>query len=422
MAWAVRVILTQDARAAQCGSCGADIAFAPALCQAGARRADIRTSQSSRSSRRGHAFAADHPSRRAAVSILAGLHRIGGNDGADDAFASFQADRFEHASSEAILDLSIHPPATLKESVMPRQVPTHQMIEAFRGAIMNGGISAAADALGLSQPSVSRTITELQKLVGFQLFVKHGRTVRPTEEALALMTKVHQSFLGLEDIARFSEQLRKQRMGRLSICAIPAIGHSIMPEAIQFLRQKYQDVVVSLDVMSSIEVFRRVRNRQADVGFAAHGHGLAVGEVEIVAEYTDNCFCIAQAGKLPREWDHVDMNQLSGRSFVALKGELQNRLEVALNVIGVELVIVAESSQSITCSELVMRGVGISVVDPFTGALHRRRGGAALPLRPDLPFTVHAMALGDTRLSPPVRHLLQYLKSATHKARDVCQQ
>ncbi|MDB5849743.1 MAG: transcriptional regulator, LysR family, partial [Rhodoferax sp.] len=109
------------------------------------------------------------------------------------------------------------------------------MMEAFRATILHGGIGAAADALGMSQPSMSRVIADLQKIVGFQLFVKQGRNIKPTEEALALMTKVQQSFLGLDDIARFSEQLRKQRMGRLSICALPAIGHSIMPEAIDFL-------------------------------------------------------------------------------------------------------------------------------------------------------------------------------------------
>ena len=121
---------------------------------------------------------------------------------------------------------------------MATQVPTHRMIEAFRATILSGGISAAADCLGMSQPSLSRLIADLQKVVGFQLFVKQGRTVAPTEEALALMTKVQQSFLGLEDIARFSEQLRTQRMGRLTICSLPAEGHSIMHESIDFLRKK----------------------------------------------------------------------------------------------------------------------------------------------------------------------------------------
>ena len=294
---------------------------------------------------------------------------------------------------------------------MPTEVLTHQMIEAFRATILRGGVSAAADALGMSQSSVSRVIARLQKVVGFQLFVKHGRTVKPTEEALALMAKVQQSFLGLEDIARFSDQLRKQRMGRLSICAIPAVGHSLMPDALAFLRRKHPDVLVRLDIVSSIEVVRAVMNRQADVGFGAHR--LALGEVENIAEYTADCVCIAAPGALPEAADGIALQQLADRPFVVVTGAIQKRLEILLDESGSGLELMAEVSQSLSASELVLRGQGVAVVDPFTGALHRRRGGAVLPLRPGMPFSVQAMALGDTRLSTPARDLLQYIETAT---------
>jgi DNA-binding transcriptional LysR family regulator len=297
---------------------------------------------------------------------------------------------------------------------MARQIPTHQMIEAFRAAVMNGGISVAADALETSQSSVSRLIADLQKVVGFQLFVKHGRTVKPTEEALALMGKVQQSFLGLEDIARFSEQLRKQRMGRVSIAAIPALGHSIMPDAMKFLRGKYPDVVVSLDIASSIEVVRSVSNRKTDIGFAAHR--LALGEVEYLAEFTADCVCIAAPGALQGGGEFMTLQDLAGRPFVALTGAIQKRLEASMGELGVDLHVVAEASQSLTASELAMRGIGLAVVDPFTAVLHRARGGTSLPLRPSLPFGVQVMALGDTVLSPPAKDLLQYMATAAANA------
>jgi DNA-binding transcriptional LysR family regulator len=290
------------------------------------------------------------------------------------------------------------------------------MIEAFRAAILSGGISAAADSLGMSQPSLSRLIADLQKIVGFQLFVKQGRTVKPTEEALALMTKVQQSFLGLEDIARFSDQLRTQRMGRLTICALPAIGHSIMPDAIHFLRMNYPNVVVHLDIAGSIEVAGKVRNRQADIGFSSQA--IALEEVETVAEMEGDCVCIAPAGGFPADWDHVDLNQLSGRPFVALTGSVQKRLEVMLNDLGGELNILAEAGLSLSVSELVLRGLGISVVDPYTGTLHRMRGGLTLPFHPRLSYKVKALALGDARLSAPAKALLQFLSTAADAIKD----
>jgi DNA-binding transcriptional LysR family regulator len=292
---------------------------------------------------------------------------------------------------------------------MPSPLPTHRMIEAFRTTVLRGSMSAAADALGMSQPSMSRVLAELESLVGFQLFAKHGRTVRPTEEALALMAKVQQSFLGLEDIARFYEQLRKQRIGRLSIVTIPALGHSVMPEAIAHLRRQHPDVVVSLHIASSIDVAHRVRNRQADIGFAAQG--VALGEVEAVADFVDGCVCIAPAGGFPPSLERVDLQAMAGRPFVALTGTLQKRLDAMMRAQNIDLDIRAEVSQSLSASELVLRGSGISVVDPFTGAMHCQRGGIALPLEPGLPYKVQAMAMSDTRLSLPAKSLLGFLKA-----------
>ena len=74
-----------------------------------------------------------------------------------------------------------------------------------------------------------------------------------------------------------------------------------------------------------------------------------------------------------------------------------------------------EPSLSQTGSELVLRGMGISVVDALTGAQHRLRGGVTVPLRPTLRYTVHATAMADTRLSKPAQELLKFVAAATGK-------
>lgn len=299
---------------------------------------------------------------------------------------------------------------------MSEKVITHKMIEAFRAAIMHGGMSSGADALGMSQPSMSRVVAELQKLVGFPLFLKHGRTVRPTEEALALMTKVQQSFLGLEEIMRFSDQLRKQKMGRLSIATIPSIGHSIMPEAIQYLRGKYPDVFITLSVTSYVEVARAVRNRQADIGFTADI--LSLGDLETVAEFSADCVCIGTRKWLSPKSSAVELKDLVGKPFVGPTGTFQKRLDALLATTGLELDITVEASLFHSMSELVLRGMGVSIVDPHTGVMHRERGGLVLPLRPTLKYTFYATAMSDTRLSEPARDLLRYLSTATEKAKN----
>ena len=306
---------------------------------------------------------------------------------------------------------------------MNQKLITHKMVEAFRAAITHGGISAGANALGMSQPSMSRLLTQLQRLVGFPLFVKHGRTLKPTAEPLALMKKVRQSVLevpsspvelrGLEEITRFSEQLRKQRMGRLSICAIPSIGHSIMPEVVEHLRNRYPDVMVSLTISSYLEVARSVRNREADIGFTADK--LSIGDLETVAELSADCVCIGTSKWLPAKATALAPKDLAGKPFIGTTGAFQRQLDALMASTGAQLDVMVETSLFQTASELVLRGMGISVVDALTAARHRQHGGIALPLRPTIRYTVYATAMADTRLSKPAQELLQYLAMATRK-------
>ena len=64
-----------------------------------------------------------------------------------------------------------------------RHVMRFRQIEVFHAVYTHGSISAAARALGVSQPSVSKTLRHAEDSLGFRLFqLARGRLV-PTETA-----------------------------------------------------------------------------------------------------------------------------------------------------------------------------------------------------------------------------------------------
>jgi DNA-binding transcriptional LysR family regulator len=225
------------------------------------------------------------------------------------------------------------------------------------------------------------------------------------------MSKVQESFLGLEQITSFSDQLRKQKMGRLSISTIPSIGHAIMPEIIHQLRAKFPDVLITLTVTSYVEVARNVRNRQADIGLTADT--LSLGDLETVAEFSTDCVCIGTSKWLEPDTPHIHVSALEGKPFIAPTGSFQRKLYAWLSANNVEVDVMVEASLFHSISELALLGLGLSVVDPLTGAKHRERGGVTIPLRPSIGYTVYATAMSDARLASPARELLRLLAAAT---------
>lgn len=288
---------------------------------------------------------------------------------------------------------------------------THRMVEAFQAAMQHNGISAGADALGITQPAMSRLIADLQRSMGILLFAKNGRSIKPTQEAHALMAKVQQSFLGLEQIVDFSDQLRKQKLGQLSISAIPSIGHSILPAVIRQLREKFPDVFISLRVASYIEVARHVKTRQADIGLTADT--LSLGDLETVAEFPSECVCIGNEKWLDPKADHIHVGEFVNKPFIASSGTFQTRLNAWLSANGVQADAMIEASLFQSISDLCLEGLGIAVVDPMTAAKHQKRGGVALPLRPSIGYTVYATAMSDAKLSVPAKELISLVAAAS---------
>ena len=74
---------------------------------------------------------------------------------------------------------------------------TFRQIDAFRTVVSTGTVTTSAQMLGISQPAVSRLISDLEKEVGFRLFVRSGRNLKPTLEARLLVDEVRRALSGL---------------------------------------------------------------------------------------------------------------------------------------------------------------------------------------------------------------------------------
>jgi DNA-binding transcriptional LysR family regulator len=67
---------------------------------------------------------------------------------------------------------------------------TLRQVETFRAVLDTGSMTRAAELLGVSQPTVSRLIADMEAEIGLVLFERSGRVVQPTPEALAIGQKI----------------------------------------------------------------------------------------------------------------------------------------------------------------------------------------------------------------------------------------
>lgn len=264
---------------------------------------------------------------------------------------------------------------------------THRQLEAFRAVIETGQVTAAADVLNTTQPSVSRMISDLEHITGFALFERRGRQLVPTSEAHALYEEVERSFVGLAEISRVIEDIRDFRKGSLLIAGMPALALKFLPDAMAAFVKAEPGITVSLRARSSQAVLRHLSSQQFDLGFAA----LDIDHPAVKRRpiCTAPMQAVLPVGHPLGRKDRLEPGDFHEQPFVALGAEIATRSETDMFLAAgnARPRIVAEAQLSASICELVASGAGISIVEPVTAANFAATGKVlARPLHPDQPF------------------------------------
>ncbi|MGT2513342.1 LysR family transcriptional regulator [Sphingomonas panni] len=268
-------------------------------------------------------------------------------------------------------------------------------IEIFHAVYVNGSVSAAARALNISQPSVSKTLRHAETLLGFELFQRTNSRLVPTEDAHALFGDVADIQERVRALREAGRNLRSGGGATLRISALPSLALGALPTAVARFMAKRPDVRFDLQTVHHDDLLRKLYERETDIAIAAEvprGAPLGkvwLGEGELVVLYRD--------ADLPEAAQRIELPQLVGHPFITLaaSGPIGQLFAQELERLGIELQEVASARTFYIAAALVRAGVGLSIVDNFTAEASLTDGLAMRALKPSLTFDVHAMHLLD---------------------------
>ena len=127
-------------------------------------------------------------------------------------------------------------------------------------------ISRAAEALYITQPTLSRQLAELEEELGAPLFIRGKRKITLTEEGMLLRRRAEE-IAELEAKTEAEFRRRSESLsGTVSIGAAETRAAEIFPRAIESFRQKYPDV--TFDIYSDIadHIKERLDRGLLDIG------------------------------------------------------------------------------------------------------------------------------------------------------------
>jgi len=159
---------------------------------------------------------------------------------------------------------SLHdtPPAMMSDHLIRHT--TLRQLQIFEASVRFGSFTRAAEALFLTQPTVSMQIKKLSDTVGLPLFEQVGRKVRPTEAGTELYKSCRQIFATLSNLEMKMADLKGIRMGRLTLGVITT-ANCFAPEVLGEFCQRYQGIEVALNVFNRDQIIDRIKNNEDDL-------------------------------------------------------------------------------------------------------------------------------------------------------------
>ena len=198
-----------------------------------------------------------------------------------------------------------------------------RQLEAFRATMRSGSITEAAEIMHISQPSVSRLIADIERSVGFPLFLRSGRGLTPTLEANTFYKGVEGMFVGVERLQELADSIRTTSGGIISIGTIQSIAAFELPRAVNQLYQRYDDIRFMIHARNTPGILDAVQMNQFDLGIV--GQQPPYQGVETLFQTAAPYVCLMpEDHKLVGQAGTVDLEELANsETFVTSGGAFQ---------------------------------------------------------------------------------------------------
>ena len=152
----------------------------------------------------------------------------------------------------------------------------------FRLVIQRGSFSAAADALGISQPAVSLQIRQLEQFLRSRLIERTGRGIKATAAGQALLSHGERIEQAVEDTLRSLDAFSHEVSGTITLGTGATACIHLLPPLLQQLREAYPLLKVGVTTGNTPGVVRAIEENRLDLGLVTlpvSGRGLDVTPV-----------------------------------------------------------------------------------------------------------------------------------------------
>lgn len=241
-------------------------------------------------------------------------------------------------------------------------------LKAFVSIVERGTFSAAARAVGVSQPAVSLQIQALEEYLGVDLLDRRTKKVQLTEAGRLFYPTALQIVTQMDNAHHELEELGESVKGRLAVGGSTIPGEYVLPKLLGRFKQEYPDVSISLKVADTGEITEQIISGELQLGLIGAKPG--AGQLSARPFLHDELVFIVPTGHELSKKRAIILDDLKAVDFIirekgsGTRQTIENHLaKQGLSVNDLNVVMELGSTEAVV--NAVGAGLGVSMVSKW---------------------------------------------------------
>jgi DNA-binding transcriptional LysR family regulator len=163
-------------------------------------------------------------------------------------------------------------------------------LEAFVQVAAHRSFSRAAEALQLTQPSITARIQSLEREAGDEMFERGGRGVRLTDAGTIFLPYAERMLQMLREAKESVEEVRTIQAGSLRLGSALTVSTYVLPRILRTFHSRHPGVEVVVHTGRSEQVLKMLLSDEVQVGLVG---SLMHPDVETIDLYADEVILVA---------------------------------------------------------------------------------------------------------------------------------
>src|SRR5215471_4774442 len=248
----------------------------------------------------------------------------------------------------------------IEDGSKPNSIQLMQ-VEGFLEVARRGSVSRAAEALFITQPTLTARLHGLERELGTPLFLRTPHGMRLTDAGRAWVPFAERALRALSDGRDALEQVISASAGHLVVAAAPAVSTYVLPELLERFVAAHPRVEVSVRTGHSEDVVELVLRDEVQIGL---GRAIRHPDLELRPFHTEDLVLVCAPEHSFTKRDSVAMAEVAGQKPIMFDrtSSYYEIPQATFLAAGVSLRGLMELDSIEAVKKMVERGLGVALL------------------------------------------------------------